>query len=111
MAAAQNNDTTRTFIGRIKSQKSPLVGTILTIPSITIAQLVGQSDSDVIMIDMEHAPQPIEVVTQMVHAFASSSRGRGFPLIRIPSHGVEWVKWALDSGAAGIIVRQTNGVD
>lgn len=66
------------------------------IPSIPIAQAVGQSDSDVIFIDMEHAPQPIEVVTQMVHAFASSSRGKGFPLIRIPSHGVEWVSKLMD---------------
>ena len=56
------------------------------------------------MIDMEHAPLTIDVVTQMVSAYVSASRGTKFPLVRIPSHGVEWVKWALDSGAAGIIV-------
>ena len=108
MASASTSDDSKTLVGQVKSSKSPLVGTIITIPSITIAQLVGQSESDVVMIDMEHAQQPIEVVTQMVHAFNSSSRGRGLPLIRIPSHGVEWVKWALDSGASGIIVPMVN---
>lgn len=109
-AGVTEADPTKTFVGKVRSQKSPLVGTILTIPSIAVAQLVGQSDSDVIMIDMEHAPQPMEVVTQMVHAYAAASRGRGFPLIRIPSHGVEWIKWALDSGSAGIIVPMVNDV-
>jgi len=103
-------DPTKTFVGKVRSQKTPLVGTILTMPSITVAQLVGQSDSDVVMIDMEHAPQSMEVVTQMVHAYAAASRGRGFPLIRIPSHGVEWIKWALDSGSAGIVVPMVNDV-
>lgn len=56
------------------------------------------------MIDMEHAPMTIDVVTQMVAAYVTSSQGTKYPLVRIPSHGVEWVKWALDSGAAGIIV-------
>ena len=46
----------------------------------------------------------MDVVTQMVHAYVQTSKGTKFPIIRIPSHGVEWVKWALDSGAAGIIV-------
>ncbi|KAF2488135.1 Pyruvate/Phosphoenolpyruvate kinase-like domain-containing protein, partial [Neohortaea acidophila] len=87
-----------------------LVGTILTIASPTIAQIVGQSAAELIMIDMEHAPQPIDTVTSMVHTFNASSRGRGLPLIRVPSHGVEWIKWALDSGASGIIVPMVNDV-
>ncbi len=108
MALKSTIDDSKTLVGKINTHKSPLVGTIITIPSITIAQLVGQSESDVVMIDMEHAPQPIEVVTQMVHSFNASSRGRGLPLIRIPSHGVEWIKWALDSGSSGIIVPMVN---
>lgn len=52
----------------------------------------------------------IDVVTQMVSAYTTASSGTKFPIIRIPSHGVEWVKWALDSGAAGIIVPMVNDV-
>ena len=100
-----------TFVSSIRSKKGTAIGTILTIPSITIAQLTGQSDSDFVMIDMEHAPMLINVVTQMVHAYVQITRGTRFPLVRIPSHGVEWVKWALDSGAAGIVVPMVNNVD
>ncbi|KAK4935994.1 hypothetical protein LTR10_023041 [Elasticomyces elasticus] len=101
-------DAPKSFIEKIKSTKGPVVGTVLTMPSVIIAQLAGQADCDFVMIDMEHAPLPMEVVTQMVHAYVQVSRGTRFPIVRIPSHGVEWVKWALDSGAAGIIIPMVN---
>lgn len=101
----------KTFVAKIKSQKGPLVGTVITIPSITIAQLAGHSDGDFVMIDMEHAPLPMDVVTQMVHAYVQVSRGARFPIVRIPSHGVEWVKWAMDSGAGGVIIPMVNNAD
>lgn len=94
----------KSFVAKIKSQQGPIIGTVLTIPSVMIAQLAAQSDADFVMIDMEHAPLPMDVVTQMVHAYVQGSRGTKIAIIRIPSHGVEWVKWALDSGAAGIII-------
>ncbi|OAL39439.1 hypothetical protein AYO20_01309 [Fonsecaea nubica] len=100
----------KTFVQKIKSQDGPLVGTVLTIPSPIIAQLAGQADGDFVMIDMEHAPLTMDVVTQMVHAYVQVSRGTRFPIIRIPSHGVEYVKWGLDSGAAGIIIPMVNNV-
>jgi 2-dehydro-3-deoxyglucarate aldolase/4-hydroxy-2-oxoheptanedioate aldolase len=96
--------TSKTFVGHIKAKGETIVGTVLSIPSDTIAMLAGQADADFVMIDMEHVPLTIDVVTRMVHAYVGSSRGSKFPLIRIPSHGVEWVKWAMDSGAAGVIV-------
>ena len=96
--------SSKTFIEHVESCSEPPVGTILCLPSVTVAQIVGQSEGELVMIDMEHAPLTIDVVTQMVQAYATSSQGTKFPLIRIPSHGVEWVKWGLDCGAAGIIV-------
>ena len=112
MASAGHKDDTasKTFVGFIKSRNRPLVGTVLTLPSVTIAQLAGQSDGEFVMIDMEHAPLTIEVFTQMVHAYVAASRHSTprFPLVRIPSHGVEWVKWAMDSGASGIVVPMVN---
>jgi 2-keto-3-deoxy-L-rhamnonate aldolase RhmA len=43
-------------------------------------------------------------MTSVVHAIAVGSHGKCKSLVRIPSASVEWVKWALDSGAAGIVV-------
>lgn len=101
-------DNPKTFVNHIKAKGQTIVGTILTIPSDTIAQVAGQSDGDFVLIDMEHVPLTIDIVTRMVHAYVASSRGTKFPIIRIPSHGVEWVKWALDSGASGVIIPSTH---
>lgn len=99
----------KSFVSAIKaSNGKSIVGTVLTIPSSIIAQLAGQAPGEFVMIDMEHAPMTIDVVTQMVSVYVTSSQGTKYPLVRIPSHGVEWVKWALDSGAAGIIVPMVN---
>lgn len=52
-----------------------------------------------------------DTMTDLVHAIVSSSGGKVLPLVRVPSQGVEWIKWALDSGAAGIIVPMVNNSD
>jgi 2-keto-3-deoxy-L-rhamnonate aldolase RhmA len=44
----------------------------------------------------------------MVHATVSASQGSCIPVVRVPSRGVEWIKWALDSGADGVIIPMIN---
>lgn len=90
---ASTSEMPKTFVNHIKSKGETIVGTILTIPSDAIAQIAGQVDGDFVLIDMEHVPLTIDIVTRMVHAYVASSRGTKYPIIRIPSHGVEWVKW------------------
>jgi 2-keto-3-deoxy-L-rhamnonate aldolase RhmA len=99
-----SSSTPKNFVAKIRSQDGPLIGTVLSMPSVTAAQIAAQTAADFVMIDMEHAPLPMDIVTQMVHAYVQTSRGTKFPIVRIPSHSVEWVKWALDSGCAGIII-------
>ncbi|OQV07620.1 hypothetical protein CLAIMM_12025 [Cladophialophora immunda] len=53
---------------------------------------------------MEHTPMSAREVTIAVGTIAAASKGSCAPLVRVPSHGLEWVKWALDSGAAGVVV-------
>lgn len=95
-----------TFVDAIKAKHDgPLLGAVLTIPNITTAQIAAQSESEFVMIDMEHAPLQSDMVTHMIHAYVAASRPHvRFPLVRIPSHGVEYVKWAMDGGAAGIVI-------
>lgn len=108
-SGSDNTGQSKAFVSAIKqSNGKALVGTVLTIGHPFIANLAGQAPGEFVMIDMEHAPMTIDVVTQMVSAYVTSSKGSKYPLVRIPSHGVEWVKWALDSGAAGIIVPMVN---
>ncbi|KAM3417954.1 hypothetical protein BST61_g6166 [Cercospora zeina] len=99
------------FISRLKSlpASSPALGTVLTLASPMIAQVTATTGADFIMIDAEHAPLTFDVVTQMVHGFMSvPTTTVKHALIRIPSHDLAWIKWALDSGCSGIVIPMVN---
>jgi len=89
----------------------PLFGVFLTFPVPLCAQLIGRCGYDWSLIDMEHAPLSVKDMTAMVHATVLGSRGQTQPFVRIPGRGVEWVKWALDSGAAGIVIPMCRNAD
>lgn len=88
--------------------KSVLSGATLSLGSVTCAQIIARAGFDWVLIDMEHAPTSAREATSVAHAVVAASSGQCLPIIRTPSHGVEWIKWALDSGAAGIIVPMVN---
>ncbi|KIX94217.1 uncharacterized protein Z520_09927 [Fonsecaea multimorphosa CBS 102226] len=85
----------------------PLLGTVLTVQANIVAMLAAQA-FDFVMIDMEHAPMSAEQMTHMVHGVVAASKGKCLAIVRVPSHDVGWIKWALDSGAAGIIIPMVN---
>jgi 4-hydroxy-2-oxoheptanedioate aldolase len=97
-----------TFLSAIKESKGPILGCVVTIASPITGQIVARSGCTWCMIDMEHSPLAAEQTTRLVHSIIAASAGQCVPIVRIPSHGVEWVKWALDSGAAGIIIPMVN---
>jgi 2-keto-3-deoxy-L-rhamnonate aldolase RhmA len=68
------------------------------------AQILARAGYDYLLIDMEHSPLSARETTNLVHTIAGASAGLCQSLVRVPSHGPEWIKWALDAGAAGIIV-------
>src|ERR1700753_887291 len=91
------------FLRRSSGQEPP-IGSYIAIESPYSAHLMGRAGFDWFLIDMEHSPFSAREMTAVVHAIAVGSQGKCASLVRIPSNGVEWTKWALDSGAAGIIV-------
>jgi 2-keto-3-deoxy-L-rhamnonate aldolase RhmA len=84
------------------------MGGFVSLNTAYAAQIMGRCGFDWLLIDMEHSPLSAQEATNMVHATVTASQGTCLPIIRVPSHGVEWIKWALDSGAAGIIVPMVN---
>lgn len=106
-SAAASEQPTNLFQAITKSN-GPLLGAALTIPSVFVAQIIGQTNCDFVFLDMEHSPMSPEMMTSLVHAITASSRSRVLTLVRVPSQGVEWIKWALDSGAAGVIIPMVN---
>ncbi len=84
-----------------------LIGTILTINSLEVAELLAGAGFDWLFIDREHAPLAIGDVQRILQA-----AGPDMPcLVRLPAAREEYVKQALDVGAAGIIVPQVNTAD
>lgn len=90
------------------SQGAPCIGIFISIFSDITASIIGAAGYDCVIIDTEHTPMAPREATHVVHAVAAASNGTCSTLIRIPSHGVEWVKWGLDSGADGIVVPMVN---
>lgn len=69
---------------------------------------MASSGFECLVIDMEHSPITAPEATHLVHAIGAASAGKCAALVRAPAHGVEWIKWALDSGASGVIVPMVN---
>lgn len=92
-----------TFLDRLRSGVL-LLGTILTLPSPEIAELLSQAGFDWLFIDMEHTSLGVKDVQRILQAV-----GREFPcLVRVPAKSEAWIKKVLETGPAGIIVPHVN---
>ncbi len=84
-----------------------LLGTLLSLPSPELAEVAVSAGFDWLWLDMEHGLiGPVEA-QRMVQAVGD----RCVPVIRIPELAELWVKKALDSGAAGIIVPHVDSAE
>jgi 2-keto-3-deoxy-L-rhamnonate aldolase RhmA len=100
---------TTTFLQKISSAApKPLLGAFLSLSTPYVAQIMARSGFDWLLIDMEHSPLSAHTANDMAHSAITASQGSCVPVIRVPSHGVEWIKWALDSGCSAIIVPMVN---
>ncbi|MGD8258042.1 MAG: aldolase/citrate lyase family protein [Desulfobacterales bacterium] len=79
-----------------------LVGTIITIPSPEIAEIMAEVGFDYLWIDTEHSPFNARGAQSVLQAADS----RCPCVIRIPGIDDVWIKKALDTGATGIIAPQ-----
>lgn len=81
-----------------------LLGTMLTLPSGAVAEILSDAGFDWLFVDAEHGPfeaAEMQLVLQTV--------SRRTPcLVRVPGSDETPIKRALDLGAAGIIVPQVN---
>jgi 2-dehydro-3-deoxyglucarate aldolase/4-hydroxy-2-oxoheptanedioate aldolase len=80
--------------------KETCLGTIVSIPSPEVAEMLSLCEFDWLFIDMEHGVIDGIAVQRILQAVA----GRSHCLVRVPQLDEAWIKKALDSGAHGIIV-------
>jgi 2-dehydro-3-deoxyglucarate aldolase/4-hydroxy-2-oxoheptanedioate aldolase len=79
-----------------------LIGTIITLPSPEIAEILAGAGFDWLFVDLEHSALGIREAQHILQAAEPQ-----LPcLIRVPAIEEAWIKKALDIGASGIIVPQ-----
>ncbi|HAP09183.1 MAG TPA: 2,4-dihydroxyhept-2-ene-1,7-dioic acid aldolase [Planctomycetaceae bacterium] len=81
-----------------------LHGTMLTLPSASVAEILADAGFDWLFIDCEHGPVEVRDIQQILQAVGH----RIACIVRIPECSEGTIKRVLDAGAQGIIVPQVN---
>lgn len=92
------NDSFKTKLAR----KELLVGTIQTLPSPEITEILCFSGYDWLFVDLEHSTLNSKDAQTILQAASTETPC----LIRVPSIDEIWIKKSLDAGASGIIIPQ-----
>jgi 2-dehydro-3-deoxyglucarate aldolase/4-hydroxy-2-oxoheptanedioate aldolase len=94
------------FTEQIKNN-APLIGTIVTLDSPEIAEMLSQCGFDWLFFDMEHSTFSVSSVQHCIQAV----RGDCLAIVRVPENAGVWIKRVLDTGCDGIVVPQVNSAD
>jgi len=84
--------------------RAPLFGTLLSLPSPEIAEILAASGFDWLFVDMEHGGLDVAAVQDVLQAVA----GRTPCLVRVPNHDPNVIARVLDAGAEGLIFPHVN---
>ncbi len=95
-----------TFSERIRSGPPP-VGTIVSTPSLDVAEVLATSGFDWLFLDLEHGAIGPTEAQQILQAVS----GRVPVIARVPENAEVWIKKTLDLGCNGVIVPQVNTAD
>ena len=88
---------------RLKNGET-LVGSIVTLTSTDVAEIMSLVGYNYLWIETEHSPTDFVHAQMMIQAVG----GRCPCLVRIPDKKEVWIKKALDIGCNGIVVPQVN---
>ena len=96
-------ELTRHF--RQRMAEGPVFGPFSKTSDPAIVETLGHAGFDFIILDMEHGPNSIETVQNLIRTAQLSEMA---PIVRIPSGDYEMIGKALDVGAAGVQVPQVS---
>jgi 2-dehydro-3-deoxyglucarate aldolase/4-hydroxy-2-oxoheptanedioate aldolase len=85
-------------------EKKPLIGTLMTLESPQVAEILAAAGYDWIFVDLEHSPLDIAAAQRILQAAGSACPC----VLRAPCHDEVWIKKILDIGPAGILFPQVN---
>jgi len=84
------------------ARQLPLVGTLVTLPSPEIAEILCSAGFDWLFVDLEHSVLGIKDAQALLQA----ANPRVECVLRVPLNDEIWIKKSLDIGASGIVVPQ-----
>lgn len=79
----------------------PVIGTWLSLGSITAARFLARMGFDYLTVDVEHSLVGVETMTHMLAAIADAGC---VPLARVPANRPDHIKRVLDNGGFGVVV-------
>ena len=82
--------------------KETVIGSLVTLGSTDVAEMMSLVGFDYLWIDIEHTPLDFSQAQRMIQAVG----GRCPCIVRIPENKEIWIKKALDTGCKGIVVPQ-----
>jgi 4-hydroxy-2-oxoheptanedioate aldolase len=81
------------------------IGTMCSCASPLIAEWLGHSGYDFVVVDMQHGENNVDGVQAMLQALSSTP---ATPVVRVPGNVSMYIQRVLDLGAYGVIVPQVN---
>lgn len=84
-----------------------LVGTLLSLPSPEVTEILSRSGLDWLFVDVEHSTMDPNIVQSLLQAAGD----RIACVLRLPLNDEIWIKKGLDTGAAGVMIPLINSAD
>ncbi len=84
------------------------IGTWLTLPNESIAEIFATAGYDWVVVDLEHSAISINQAENLIRVIGLSGC---IPYVRLSNHSSTQIKRVLDAGAAGIIAPMVESID
>ncbi len=84
-----------------------MLGTIQSLPSLEVTEILIDAGFDWLFIDMEHTVLDVPYVQRILQV----TQGKCAAVVRVPTGDEVWVKRVLDAGAEGLIFPQVNSAE
>ena len=92
-------------VKKIILEGKAVYGTFALLGEPALVEMIGYAGLDYVLIDMEHSPNTMEQVEQMVRA---ADVAKTTSIVRVTTNNPELILRALDIGAGGVLVPQVN---
>jgi 2-dehydro-3-deoxyglucarate aldolase len=103
----QQEEYFRKSIQESAKNGKPLLGTIQTLNSTEVTEILATAGYDWIFVDLEHSPLDIGAAQRILQAATPHTPC----VLRSPSHEEMWIKKLLDIGPAGLIIPQVKNAE